>query len=69
MRSRSAHPCPLDADSFQICNRYFGTRGGTRTLMAFRPRDFKSLASTGFATRAVGAHLSTSIRAVAAQRQ
>src|SRR5436190_1808525 len=29
-----------------------GTRGRTRTVMAFRPRDFKSLASTSFATRA-----------------
>ena len=29
-----------------------GARGGGRTRMALRPRDFKSLASTDFATRA-----------------
>ena len=29
-------------------------RGGTRTRMGLPPRDFKSLASTGFATRASG---------------
>ena len=29
-----------------------GARGGGRTRMALRPRDFKSLASTNFTTRA-----------------
>jgi hypothetical protein len=33
----------------------FGADGGTRTRTALRPRDFKSLASTGFATSAFSA--------------
>ena len=31
-----------------------GARSGDRTRMALRPRDFKSLASTSFATQAAG---------------
>jgi hypothetical protein len=34
---------------------YFCAQGGNRTRMALRPRDFKSLASTNFATRAIEA--------------
>ena len=41
-RHRRAFCCPGEV----------GARGGGRTRMALRPRDFKSLAYTGFATRA-----------------
>ena len=52
------------------CRRHIGTRqlrlhgawGGTRTLMALRPADFKSDASTGFATQACAESLARCTR-------
>jgi hypothetical protein len=45
--------CPYMAAAGQAEIKLVGdARGGTRTRTAFRPRDFKSLASTDFATRA-----------------
>ncbi len=38
---------------------FYGARGGTRTRTTLRSRDFKSLASTGFATRAAGNRIVT----------
>ena len=36
------------------CSESVGADGGTRTRTAFQPQDFKSRASTGFATSASG---------------
>ena len=44
----------IRSDAYLSCMRYasIGARGRTRTGMESPPRDFKSLASTSFATRA-----------------
>ena len=41
-----------------------GARGRSRTGTAVRPRDFKSLASTSFATRAIYRHCNSSVCSV-----
>jgi hypothetical protein len=42
----------------------YGTRDENRTRTDLRPRDFKSLASTSSATRALGLYLSYSVDSV-----